>query len=170
MFDHGAPNEGLKLGDSASKSNVSSQRKRPVNGRSRKGRHVHASPRARLELRLRLSTSRKAHWRTFIEKYERFTDVLCAAAKHGISPEGEIEYGALRSWFMDHYYDHAPRLRQQMHGFAFAPGAGGADGQPMDTFEAIFLPRTLVELLAHDDGNLIGLVSSVSQAIYSLDA
>jgi len=115
---------------------------------------------------------RGSSWPTFVDQFEQFTDMLCAAAQYGITPGREQEYMALRHWFTEHYYEHAHRIRPYLDSSqpnAEPTGeAGAATSRTMDRFEAIFLPRTLAEVLNHDDGNLISLVSQVSSAVYSV--
>ena len=50
-------------------------------------------------------------WQDFIDQYEAFTGVLCAAAKSGCDPHEESEYAQLRRWFVANYYRLAARLR-----------------------------------------------------------
>ncbi|HEY3328934.1 MAG TPA: hypothetical protein VGK19_02850 [Capsulimonadaceae bacterium] len=115
---------------------------------------------------------RGSSWHTFVEQYERFTDMLCASAQYGVNEHREQEYLALRHWFTEHYYEHAHRIRPLLdstHAIAQPIGhASAASSRTMDRFESIFLPRTLREVLMHDDGNLIHIVSQVSQAVYSV--
>jgi hypothetical protein len=108
-------------------------------------------------------------WSHFVEKFEQLTDVLCGAAQFGVDPCKEERFRDLRNWFLEHYYEHSVRLRKELAKSSQIPFVDMQSSiEPnMDPFEAIFLPRTLPELLAHDQGNLIGLISSVSDAVYS---
>jgi hypothetical protein len=110
-------------------------------------------------------------WRTFVDKFERFTPVLCTAAQYGVTQASEQEYLDLRTWFLDNYYELAPRLRPHMGSDVFGrlAGAYASQDRALDGFEAIFLPRTLNELLARDSGDLICVISQLSQAVYSVE-
>ena len=50
-------------------------------------------------------------WLRFVDHYERFTEVLCAAAKDGCDSRKENEYAQMRFWFMGNYYRTAARIR-----------------------------------------------------------
>ncbi|MDR3710265.1 MAG: hypothetical protein P4L33_18365 [Capsulimonadaceae bacterium] len=129
-----------------------------------------ASARARRERLLRKANPRSASWDVFVEKFEKFTHLLCSAAQYGATSTIELEYLALRAWFLAHYYDHAPTIRASLGEDAALVYDVAADAScQMDRFEAVFLPRTIQELLAHDDGTLISLISRISQAVYSVD-
>lgn len=111
-------------------------------------------------------------WNLFVDNFERFTGVLCAAARYGVTPESEQDYLALRTWFLDNYHEHAPRLRMYMSPDIFSLALEGGhvtQSRKMDGFEAIFLPLTLSELLEYDNGRLIHLISHVSQAVYAVE-
>jgi len=111
-------------------------------------------------------------WLNFIDHYEQFTDVLCAAAKSGCDPRRESEYAQLRRWFVANYYRLSARLRPALEG-EFSPqeiGLRVADysGQtrPLDALEALFLPSSLRATLGQDDGGLIPRVARVSEVVY----
>jgi len=129
-----------------------------------------ASAKARRERLLRQANPQIASWASFVEKFEKFTHILCSAAQYGANPALELEYDGLRTWLLAHYYDHAATIRSRMGDDIFEPHAAGDDAAVrMDRFEAIFLPRTIQELLAHDDGTLISLISQISHAVYSVE-
>jgi hypothetical protein len=164
----GVSKQGKKLGRVVL--GVRSSRVRWIN-RIRPYRGARPFARVRLERRLRQSAKRNGQWQIFVEKFEQFTGVLCAAAQHGITQGSEQEYLGLRTWFLENYYEHAAMLRPHMGSNtedSLAESAG-SPGSAMDRFEAIFLPRTLKELLTHDDGGLISLVSRVSHAVYAVE-
>lgn len=115
-------------------------------------------------------------WGTFIEQYERFTEVLCAAAKNGCDDRKEAEYAQMRCWFVANYYHVAARLRPDLEAEFQTEYAGPSvvdyAGQKrcLDALEALFLPPTLREVLKHDTGNLIPRVARISEVIYRCHA
>lgn len=115
-------------------------------------------------------------WLHFIDQYEAFTNILCAAAKAGCDSRTESEYAQLRRWFVANYYRTAARVRPYLDA-----EFGGHDGLPsvvdyagqkrlLDALEALFLPPTLREVLKHDTGDLIPRVARISEAIYRCHA
>jgi len=125
------------------------------------------------------STSRRpasgdaaAVWLHFVEQYERFTEVLCAAAKDGCDPRKESEYAQMRCWFVGNYYRTASRIRPELEKEFGAESAGpsiadyAGQKRSLDALEALFLPATLREVLKHDTGDLIPRVARISEAIY----
>jgi hypothetical protein len=114
----------------------------------------------------------------FLDQFERFTDVLCCAAQFGVSESLEDDYAALRTWFAEHYYEHADRVRPHLHYAAsddalhsqLSGPAAMATNRQMDRFEAMFLPRSLGELLSHDNGQLISHISFISSAVYAVES
>ena len=124
------------------------------------------------------ASSAPAAWREFLDRYEQFTDVLCVAAKSGCDDHLESKYAVLRRWFMEHYYRVAPRLRPYLEAegnpldlpLPHVLDQSTGLRRPMDAFEAIFMPKTLSEVLNSDQGDLISRVSHVSSAVYRCDA
>lgn len=110
-------------------------------------------------------------WLGFVDQYERFTEVLCAAAKDGCDPRKESEYAQMRCWFVGNYYRTAARLRPELE-LEFAGDAGpsitdyAGQKRTLDALEALFLPPTLREVLKHDTGDLIPRVARVSEVVY----
>ena len=115
-------------------------------------------------------------WLNFIDQYEVFTEVLCAAAKNGCDSRKESEYAQMRRWFVTNYYRTAARVRPHLEA-----EFGGADVLPsvvdyagqkrsLDALEALFLPPTLREVLKHDTGDLIPRVARISEAVYRCHA
>ncbi len=115
-------------------------------------------------------------WLHFIDQYELFTEVLCAAAKSGCDTRRETEYARLRCWFMANYYRTAARVRpvleEEFGAEACSPSITDYAGQKrtLDALEALFLPPTLREVLKHDTGDLIPRVARVSDVIYRCHA
>jgi hypothetical protein len=112
-------------------------------------------------------------WQDFIDRYESFTGVLCAAAKSGCDDGRESEYALLRRWFVANYYRISGRLRPVLdaefaHEVISAPLIADYAGQKraLDPLEALFLPATLGDVLAHDTGDLIPRVVRISTAVY----
>lgn len=110
-------------------------------------------------------------WLDFVDRYERFTEVLCAAAKNGCDPRKEAEYAQLRCWFVGNYFRLAARLRPELErefegdgGPSIADYAG--QKRTLDALEALFLPPTLREVLKHDTGDLIPRVARISEVVY----
>ena len=115
-------------------------------------------------------------WLYFIDQYERFTEVLCAAAKNGCDSRKESEYAQMRCWFVGNYYRTAARVRPELEaefGTEIAlPSVVDYAGQKrsLDALEALFLPPTLREVLKHDTGDLIPRVARISEVIYRCHA
>ena len=115
-------------------------------------------------------------WLHFVDQYELFTEVLCAAAKDGCDSRKETEYARMRCWFMANYYRTAARVRpaleEEFGAEAGAPCIADYAGQKrtLDALEALFLPPTLREVLKHDTGDLIPRVARISEAIYRCHA
>ncbi len=125
----------------------------------------------------RAATSDTAQaWLNFIDQYEAFTDVLCAAAKTGCDGQKENEYAQMRRWFVANYYRTAARVRPYLE------AEGGEGGEPpsitdyagqrraLDVLEALFLPATLRDVLRQDTGDLIPRVARISEAVYRCHA
>ena len=115
-------------------------------------------------------------WLHFIDQYELFTEVLCAAAKSGCDTCRETEYARLRCWFMANYYRTAARMRpaleEEFGAGSCSPSITDYAGQKrtLDALEALFLPPTLREVLKHDTGDLIPRVARISDAVYRCHA
>ena len=115
-------------------------------------------------------------WLNFIDQYERFTEVLCAAAKNGCDAPKESEYAQMRRWFVGNYYRLAARLRPELEQEFAAECAGptitdyAGQKRSLDSLEALFLPPTLREVLKHDTGDLIPRVARISEVIYRCHA
>ena len=111
-------------------------------------------------------------WLHFIDQYELFTGVLCAAAKSGCDSRTESEYARMRRWFVANYYRTAARVRPFLEAEfgdeCSLPSVVDYAGQKrsLDALEALFLPPTLREVLKHDPGALIPRVARISNAIY----
>ncbi len=115
-------------------------------------------------------------WLNFIDQYEVFTEVLCAAAKNGCDSRKESEYAQMRRWFVGNYYRTAARVRPYLEAeFGdgdVLPSVVDYAGQKrsLDALEALFLPPTLKEVLKHDTGDLIPRVARISEAVYRCHA
>lgn len=140
-------------------------------------RAASAPARAPIRAAARHPASRDAAsvWLDFIDQYERFTEVLCAAAKDGCDPRKESEYAQMRLWFVGNYYRIAARLRPELEqelGRDAGPSITDYAGQKrtLDALEALFLPPTLREVLKHDTGDLIPRVARVSEVVYRCSA
>ncbi len=117
-------------------------------------------------------------WCDFIEKYERFTSILCETAKNGganISARAESEYVALRHWFLENYIVFGGRLRPYLAEVGARTGIKAkikvvhrSTGfrRSMDALEQMFVPVTLVDVLRQDMGDLIQRISKISDAVY----
>ena len=116
-------------------------------------------------------------WQDFIDQYECFTGVLCAAAMSGCDPHKESEYAQLRRWFVANYYRLAARLRPALDA-EFAEGAGPAPAiadyagqrRTLDPLEALFLPTSLSGVLEQDMGDLIPRIARISEVVYRCHA
>jgi len=116
-------------------------------------------------------------WKTFLNRYERFTDILCAAAKNGCSADMESEYDAIRRWFNAEYCRVSERLRPYLLGISaeswsiktgLVP-AGRSGFRRVDVLESLFKMTTLQQILDTDKGDLIDRVSLLSDAVYQCD-
>ncbi len=134
-------------------------------------------PNARPHAARRLvATGAGQFWEEFIDEYERFTGVLCAAAQWGCDGRKESEYAQLRRWFVTHYYRIAGRIRPYLDAEsasedpALQSQAVIADyagrERSLDALEALFLPPTLRDVLCHDTGNLLPRIARISEAVY----
>lgn len=117
-----------------------------------------------------------ALWLDFVDQYERFTGVLCAAAQWGCDSQKESEYALMRRWFVANYYRLAARIRPHLDA-EFAEDLRTGDGPPtitdyagqkrtLDVLEALFLPLTLRDVLSGDKGNLIPHIARISGVVY----
>lgn len=111
-------------------------------------------------------------WLHFIDQYELFTEVLCAAAKTGCDGRKESEYAQMRRWFVANYYRTASRVRPYLEA-EFGPEDSlphvadyAGQTRALDALEALFLPPTLHEVLKQDTGDLIPRVARISEAVY----
>ncbi len=111
-------------------------------------------------------------WLHFIDQYEMFTELLCAAAKNGCDGGKESEYAQMRRWFVSNYYRTAARVRPFLEA-EFGPEDAlphvadyAGQTRALDALEALFLPQTLHEVLKQDTGDLIPRVVRVSEAVY----
>ncbi len=115
-------------------------------------------------------------WLHFVDQYELFTEVLCAAAKNGCDSRKETEYARMRCWFMGNYYRTAARVRPELEAEfgaeAATPSIADYAGQKrtLDALEALFLPPTLREVLKHDTGDLIPRIARISEVVYRCHA
>ena len=115
-------------------------------------------------------------WLNFIDQYEVFTEVLCAAARNGCDSRKESEYAQMRRWFVTNYCRTAARVRPYLEaefgGADLLPSVVDYAGQKrsLDALEALFLPPTLREVLKHDTGDLIPRVARISEAVYRCHA
>ena len=115
-------------------------------------------------------------WLHFIDQYELFTELLCAAAKNGCDAPKESEYAQMRRWFVSNYYRTAARVRPYLEA-EFGPEDAlphvadyAGQTRVLDALEALFLPQTLHEVLKQDTGDLIPRVARVSEAVYRCHA
>ena len=150
----------------------------PVGYRQTRPQAASARPSSARSAAIRRAASGDAAqaWLNFIDQYEAFTEVLCAAAKNGCDSRKESEYAQMRRWFVTHYYRTAARVRPYLEGeFGDAdvlPSVLDYAGQrrSLDALEALFLPPTLKEVLKHDTGDLIPRVARISEAVYCCHA
>lgn len=111
-------------------------------------------------------------WCEFVDQYESFTCLLCAAAQYGCDLKKESEYAQTRRWFVANYYSIAPRVRpyldKEFTTDQSAPKIADYAGQKrvLDSLEALFLPPSLGDVLRHDTGNLIPRIARISAVVY----
>ena len=157
----------LRAGDAARRA-ASSPYRRPADTGS--GRAV-----AHAAARRPLGGDAAQVWLDFINHYELFTEVLCAAAKDGCDSRKETQYAQMRCWFVGNYYRTSTRVRPELEAeFHASSGPSIVDyaGQKrtLDALEALFLPPTLREVLKHDTGDLIPRVARISEVVYRCHA
>jgi hypothetical protein len=112
-------------------------------------------------------------WKQFIIVYERFTDLLCAAAKNGCNDQVETEYRTIRKWIVSEYFRLSATLRPYLVQISPGPHEEKAVQLPrrvqvrlLDPLEAVFTRGSLRDILDADDGGLIVRISQVSEAVY----
>ncbi len=115
-------------------------------------------------------------WQDFVEQYEEFTGVLCAAAQYGCDDKKEAQYAQMRRWFVSQYYRIAARVRPYLdEEFTHDREQGevlpmitdyAGQKRALDMLEALFMPLTLRIVLSHDTGNLIPHIARISEAVY----
>lgn|GEM_PF-4812862 len=116
-------------------------------------------------------------WKTFVNQYEKFTDILCAAAKNGCDEGMEREYDTVRKWFVAEYYCISERLKPylahlnaEVWTLKPVPFPRTRIGfRRADILESIFKIPTLKEILDTDAGDLIYNVTRLSEAVYQCD-
>jgi hypothetical protein len=116
-------------------------------------------------------------WKQFVRQYEKFTDLLCVAAKNGCDECLESEYRIIRQWFRSTYYEVSERLRPNLIRIspelwvrrrpAFVCCANCYRRQ--DVFESIYRVESLRKILDDDNGSLIHVISLLSEAVYDCD-
>jgi hypothetical protein len=112
-------------------------------------------------------------WVGFLEHYEQFTGLLCAAARFGCDSHREAEYARLRHWLMAHYAAVSPALRpylaEEFPSFSKVESANSQDSY-CDVLARMFRTKSLNELLQDDAGDLIPTIGRISDAVYRCDA
>jgi hypothetical protein len=126
----------------------------------------------------RCTTELGAHeiWTEFLKQYERFTDLLCLAAKQGCTEDVEVEYRLLRQWFVRRYnrvanilkpyLTHLPTLKYVKAG---RRSNKQSRMRHLDSIHALFYWSSLGKILETDNGDLIAQVSRISEAVYGCD-
>ncbi len=150
----------------------------PVNYRQTRPQTASARPASARSAAIRRAATGDAaqFWLHFIDQYEAFTNILCAAAKTGCDGPEESEYAQLRRWFVSNYYRSAARIRPylltEFGELDILPSVVDYAGQKrsLDALEALFLPPTLREVLKHDTGDLIPRIARISEAVYRCHA
>jgi hypothetical protein len=87
-----------------------------------------------------------------LERYERFTSVLCLAAQYGPDTRREQMYTEVREWVRANQDGLPPLLSR---------------AEITTQFFQLFEPETLRELLQSDSGDLIANVGHISEALYA---
>jgi hypothetical protein len=118
-------------------------------------------------------------WAEFIDRYERFTNALCSAAKDGCNDVIEQEYAGARWWFATHYRKVAPRVRPYLD-VEFSGESGLSrvseiadyigNRREQDVIEALFRASSMRALLQNDNGDLIPRIGRISDAVYRCNA
>lgn len=157
-----------RVGSAAASSTEHSAAGKPVNARQAAARRGGSA------------TDAEQLWQDFVDQYEEFTGVLCAAAQYGCDDKKEAQYAQMRRWFVSHYYRIAARVRPFLEAeFAgdreqgeLLPMISDYAGQKraLDVLEALFMPLSLRIVLSHDTGNLIPHIARISDAVYQCHA
>jgi uncharacterized protein YfaT (DUF1175 family) len=112
-----------------------------------------------------------------VAHYERFTDILCAAAKNGCDDKLEQEFRSIRNWFSREYFRVSKRLMSKIDCLTAVSFAHNCNNEFHSTkwlkttafLDLVLSGRSLRELLESDNGELISQVSLMSEAIYRYD-
>lgn len=130
-----------------------------------------------LLLRWREDTGRqRALFESFYDQYDEMIGLLCAAAQVGIEARMEEEYQRRRHWFSRNY----PQRIQPLITPFLATNTGHHpvnDTKPgfwgrrsTDSFEALYLPFSIDEMLTADGGNLIERIMHTQAALGAWEA
>lgn len=98
----------------------------------------------------------------FCDHFAIFTTIVADANRYGQSPGLEHKYAAERSWML-HNYKH---VKQQLaKNIKSEPASTLNWSKPLDNFEKLFNPPTLLQLLQKDDKTLNSLLTSTKTAV-----
>jgi hypothetical protein len=103
----------------------------------------------------------------FYDRFERLIDVICAGARYGTQPSLAADYHTL-SEDMRRLY---PELRTYVLAYLKVDVRDtqfgiGLSGQTTDAFQCLFCAPSLAELIAADDGGLVGRIERTRDALY----
>lgn len=98
----------------------------------------------------------------FCEHFAILVTIVADANKYGQSPGLEHKYASERTWML-HNYRHVKR--QLAKNIPSEPASTLNWSSPLDNFEKLFNPPTLVQLLKKDDRTLTTLLTTTIQAI-----
>ncbi|MFM9873268.1 MAG: hypothetical protein ACKVQS_07360 [Fimbriimonadaceae bacterium] len=98
----------------------------------------------------------------FCDHFAKFTTIVADANRYGQSPGLEHKYASERSWML-HNYKHVKR--QLAKNIQSEPASTLNWSSPLDNFEKLFNPPTLLQLLQKDDRTLSTLLATTKQAV-----
>jgi hypothetical protein len=98
----------------------------------------------------------------FCVHFDSFTTIVADANRYGQSPGLEQKYATERSWML-HNYKH---VKRQLAKNIQSEAASTLNwSSPLDNFEKLFNPPTLLQLLQKDDRTLNTLLATTKQAV-----
>jgi hypothetical protein len=79
----------------------------------------------------------------FEERYQDLVNLLCDAARYGVSEEDNARFIELRDWLIQNYDDHRPGLISHLLSEPDDSVPAGDGRRARDAFESLFLPKSV---------------------------
>ncbi len=98
----------------------------------------------------------------FCDHFATLSTIVSDANRYGQSPGLELKYATERTWLL-HNYRHVKR--QLAKHITSEPVSTLNWSSPLDNFEKLFNPPTLLQLLQKDDRTLNSLLTTTRQAV-----